>query len=302
MNGAAPPAGDTGAVVVNYNAGAALADCVASLQSCGVGQIVVVDNGSVDGSLSALAAAGRAVRIERAETNLGYGRALNRGVALISAPFVLVVNPDVVLEADAVEVLASQLASQADVAVAGPLIRDRRGLPYPSARTFPSFSMGAGHALAGLFWPNNRWTKRYRGSVAPGVGADGAAREVDWVSGACALVRREAFDSVGGFDEGYFMYVEDLDLCWRLRRAGWRVLYVPAAAVRHLQGLSAAAHPYRMLFAHHRSALRFARKSLVGPKSALLVLVAAGLVVRLGLACARQLLSSGEGRRAPGLD
>jgi N-acetylglucosaminyl-diphospho-decaprenol L-rhamnosyltransferase len=153
-----------------------------------------------------------------------------------------------------------------------------------------------------LFWPNNRWTKRYRKGRPSGPDAEQGTREADWVSGACCLVRREAFESVGGFDEGYFMYVEDLDLCWRLRRAGWRVLYEPSAVAVHQQGLSTAAHPYRMLAAHHRSALRFARKSLVGARSVLLVPVAAGLAVRLGLASARQLLSGRRGRRTSGLD
>ena len=302
MSGSGRPASDAGAVVVNYNTGTALTGCVASLRSSGVREIVVVDNGSSDGSLAALGAADGTARIVRARKNLGYGTAVNRGAALLTAPFVLVVNPDIVLDSDAVDVLATRLEAESDVAVVGPSIRDLRGAAYPSARTFPSFSVGAGHAFVGLFWPENRWTKRYRGGVAPDAPEDRSTREVDWVSGACALVRREAFEAVGGFDEGYFMYVEDLDLCWRLRRAGWRVLFEPAASVVHHQGLSTAAHPYRMLVAHHRSTFRFARKCFVGVRSAFLVPVAAGLVVRFGLASARQLLASTRGRRAAGLD
>ncbi len=293
-------AGRTGAVVVNYNGGAALGACVASLRSAGVREIVVVDNGSVDGSLAALAADG--LRIERADRNLGYGKAVNRGVLLFTAELVLIVNPDVVVEPDAADTLATRLTAEPDVAVVGPLIREPGGAAYPSARSFPSVGVGAGHALVGLFWPNNRWTKRYREGQPSGPDAEQGTREADWVSGACCLVRREAFESVGGFDEGYFMYVEDLDLCWRLRRAGWRVLYEPSAVAVHQQGLSTAAHPYRMLAAHHRSALRFARKSLVGARSVLLVPVAAGLAVRLGLASARQLLSGRRGRRTSRLD
>jgi len=295
--------GRTGAVVVNYNSGAALAACVASLWSAGVPEIVVVDNGSVDGSLAALAEIGaEGVRIERAGRNLGYGKAVNRGVPALAAEFVLVANPDVVVEPGAIDTLATRLAAEPDVAVIGPSIREPGGATYPSARSFPSVGVGAGHALVGLFWPNNRWTKRYREGRSSGLGAGRETREADWVSGACCLVRREAFESVGGFDEGYFMYVEDLDLCWRLRRAGWRVLYEPSAVAVHQQGLSTAAHPYRMLAAHHRSALRFARKTLVGARSVLLVPVAAGLAVRLGLASGRQLLSTRRGRRTSRLD
>lgn len=298
MSGSARPASGVDAVVVNFNTGTALAECVASLRSAGVDCVVVVDNGSVDRSLAALAEIDAEARIVRAEVNLGYGTAVNRGAALAAAPFLFVVNPDIVVGPDAVEVLAARLDCEPDLAVVGPLIRDRNGAAYPSARSFPSFAVGAAHALLGLIWPRNRWTKRYRGEAALDATEQGRAREVDWVSGACALIRREAFDSVGGFDEGYFMYVEDLDLCWRLRRAGWRVLFEPAATVTHLQGLSTAAHPYRMLVAHHRSAWRFARKSLVGARALLLVPVAAGLIVRFGLASARQLLTGARGRPA----
>ena len=298
----AGPASRTGAVVVNYNAGAALAACVASLRAAGVAEIVVVDNGSSDGSLAALAADNGKARIVRAGRNLGYGTAANRGAATLAEPFVLIANPDVVIDPGAVDVLAGTLEAEPDVAVVGPSIHDPGGALYPSARSFPSFTVGAGHALVGLFWPDNRWTRRYRDSATLERPVAGRAREADWVSGACCVVRREAFETVGGFDEGYFMYVEDLDLCWRLRRAGWRVLYAPAAVVVHHQGLSAATRPFRMLAAHHRSTLRFARKSLVGVRAVLLVPVAGGLAVRLGLAWARQLLVGHRGSRPPGLD
>jgi N-acetylglucosaminyl-diphospho-decaprenol L-rhamnosyltransferase len=302
VNDPARPADATGAVVVNYNAGPVLVDCVASLRAAGVAEIVVVDNGSLDGSLAALGSGDEDLRIVLAGRNFGYGTAVNRGVPETRAPYVLVVNPDVVVDPDAVDLLATRLDAEPDAAVVGPLIRNPGGSPYPSARAFPSFSVGVGHALVGLFRPENRWTRRYREQSVLDAGEAAATRDVDWVSGSCALVRREAFASVDGFDERYFMYVEDLDLCWRLRRAGWRVLYEPAAAVTHRQGLSTAAHPYRMLVAHHRSALRFARKSLVGARSLLLVPVALGLGARLALACGRQTLSGRGGRRPPGLD
>ena len=88
-----------------------------------------------------------------------------------------------------------------------------------------------------------------------------SARTVDWVSGACFLARRSAWEEVGGFDRAYFMYLEDVDLCWRLGSAGWAVAYEPAAQVVHVQGVSADRHPYRMLLAHHVSMWRFARRA-----------------------------------------
>ena len=116
------------------------------------------------------------------------------------------------------------------------------------------------------------------------------------MSGACFLVRRSAFEEVGGFDEAYFMYAEDVDLCWRLGRAGWRAAYVPAAEVTHLQGVSTDPHPYRMILEHHRSLLRFAVRSSSGWRRALLPLVTVGLAVRAGLA-AWPVSPAGEGLR-----
>ena len=87
------------------------------------------------------------------------------------------------------------------------------------------------------------------------------------MSGACFLVRREAWDAVGGFDPSYFMYMEDVDLCWRLGRAGWGVGYEPAARVLHVQGVSTNRHPYRMLAAHHRSMWRFAWRTTTGART-----------------------------------
>jgi N-acetylglucosaminyl-diphospho-decaprenol L-rhamnosyltransferase len=123
------------------------------------------------------------------------------------------------------------------------------------------------------------------------------AAAVDWVSGACMLVRRSAFEAVGGFDEGYFMYVEDVDLCWRLARAGWRIGYEPSGRVVHALGASSRLMPYRMIAAHHRSLLRFASRTTTGGRRAVLPLVAAGLGVRTGVAWLHH--AAGHLRRMP---
>jgi N-acetylglucosaminyl-diphospho-decaprenol L-rhamnosyltransferase len=111
-----------------------------------------------------------------------------------------------------------------------------------------------------------------------------APLDVDWVSGAFFLVRRRTWEEVAGFDPQYFMYLEDVDLCWRARRAGWRVGYEPGGEVVHVQGVSAAQHPYRMQVAHHRSMWRFARQTSSGVRRLALPVVAAGLVLRVGVA------------------
>ena len=271
------------AVVVNYNAGPALVDCVGSvLAQDPVPQLVVVDNASTDGSLDGLRQAHAGVRIVQSGGNLGYARAANLGIAATDAPVVAVLNPDTVLGPGTGRALAARFAADADLGAAGPRLHNQDGTVYPSARKIPSIVDAVGHGLLFFVWPTNPFTGRYRET-----GADPARpRDVDWVSGAAVWLRREALDDIGGWDERYFMYVEDVDLCWRLRRAGWQVAYEPAGTVEHLLGVSTATRPYRMIAEHHRSLLRFASVRFTGPRRALLGPAAAFLTARGALAMA----------------
>jgi N-acetylglucosaminyl-diphospho-decaprenol L-rhamnosyltransferase len=289
----------TAAVVVNYESGSALARCVEGLRSDGIAEVVVVDNGSLDGSVRQLLRGFPDVEVLVTGRNLGYGAAANRGVAATTAPSVLVCNPDLEVRPGAVAALAGALEDDPECAVVGPLIRNPGGDRYPSARMFPSLADAAGHALFGLLTPDNRFTRSYQKAHLDT--ATGGPEVVDWVSGACFLVRRSAYEQIGGFDEAYFMYVEEVDLCWRLGRAGWRVVYLPTAEVTHLQGVSTNRHPYRMIFEHHRSLLRFASRSSQGWRRALLPLVALGIGVRGCLVClARMARLSPRAGRTPG--
>jgi N-acetylglucosaminyl-diphospho-decaprenol L-rhamnosyltransferase len=287
-------------VVVNYNARDDLVACVGSLLSEGLYPVLVVDNGSVDGSELALLERYPAAKWVPSGANLGYGRAVNIGVAMVAAARVLVCNADVVVGPGTLATLGGFLDDKPQVALVGPRIVDARGELYPSARRFPDLVESFGHGILGQFWPGNPFSRRYRMT-----GWDHAsAREVDWVSGACFLARREAWDAIGGFDRDFFMYMEDVDLCWRLRQAGWSVAYEPSASVVHIQGVSTDRHPYRMLFAHHVSLWRFARRTTVGWRRWALALVLPGLVVRLGLTVGRRALSGAlagsSGRRSAG--
>ena len=147
---------------------------------------------------------------------------------------------------------------------------------YPSARRDAGVIDAAGHAIFGLVWPDNPFTRRYRE-----LDADPAlARDVDWASGAALWLRRAAIDAIEGWDEGFFMYLEDVDVGWRLRRAGWRIRYVPAAEVTHIGGLSTDQHRSRMIVEHHRATYRFASKRWEGRQRLLLPPTAALLAVR----------------------
>ena len=199
-------------------------------------------------------------------------------------------NPDVVVEPGAVDALVAALEADPTLGVVGPRIDNTDGTLYPSARTFPHLFDAVGHAFFGLIAPNNRFTRRYRL-----LDWDHAtARRVDWVSGACFLIRGELFRTLGGFDHRYFMYLEDVDLCRRVAEAGFGVAYEPAARVVHVQGVSAEQLPYRMLVAHHRSILRW-WWGTTSPIGRLAVpVVALGLGVRLLLAAGARLLGKGR--------
>jgi N-acetylglucosaminyl-diphospho-decaprenol L-rhamnosyltransferase len=251
-----------------------LIDCVDSLLANGVGEIVVVENGEVGSVPTSLG--DRGVVLLSPGMNLGYGRGVNRGVAIARpTKYVLVSNPDVVVHDGAVAALVSYLEAHADVALVGPEVRRPDGSVYPSVRVFPNVWLAGLHAILAPLWPSNPATRRYRSTRSDG--------SVDWVSGACFLVRRSAFESVGGFDERYFMFAEDMALCWQLREHGFKVAATTDAVVTHIEGVSRARVPRDMLIAHHQGALRFEFQTAKGWRRLLVPLAALVLSLRLVL-------------------
>lgn len=265
-----------GCVIVDFHAGAHLHAATASILDQGVDELVVVDNAGGGASLQALDTLATRVAVVSPGTNLGFGAGANRGVAVLGdTDLVLVANPDVVLHEHALDQLVGALEAHPAWGLVGPTILTEAATPYPSMRRFPSVLDAVGHAMLGRVWPTNPFTARYR---EQGAAPDGTA---DWVSGACFVVRRELFETLGGFDERYFMFGEDMDLCWRARRAGAVVGTAPEAVVTHAEGVSRRTAPYRMQVAHHRSALRFAVTTTQGPARLLLPLAVALLGIRL---------------------
>ncbi len=268
------------AVIVSYNVAGLVLECVDSLRADGLEQVVVVDNASVDGSAAAVRRHDPGVEVMALPRNLGYGGGANRGVDRTSSKYVAVMNPDVVVEPGSTKALVEALEADPGLAVVGPRVETPDGDLYPSARTFPALADAAGHAFFHFVWPANPFSRRYRMLDWDHAGA----ADVDWVAGNHFLARRRAWDEVGGFDETYFMYMEDVDLCWRLRRAGWRTGYVPAARVTHAIGGSTDQTPYRMIAAHHRSLFRYAVRVTSGRQRLVLPVVAGALVLRTVLA------------------
>ncbi len=241
-------------VAVTYSPGDSL---VGFLDSLAVAtdrpvDVVLVDNGSTDGAPEEAARTRDGVRFLPTGGNIGYGPAVNAGLDDVRTGWALVANPDVVFDPGSVDELLAVAARWPRAAMVGPAIRTTEGDLYPSARDLPSLSTGIGHAVFGWVWPANPWTARYRRErEAP------RERPAGWLSGSCFLVDLEAFHAVGGFDPGYFMYFEDVDIAERLGRAGYLHVYAPSAAVTHEGGHATRRQPHRMQRVHHTSALRY---------------------------------------------
>lgn len=262
------------AVVVDYRAGEALAHCVASLRANGVTEVIVVDNAETPESARVLA--GDAATVVASGVNLGYGRGVNRGAALATGEYLVVSNPDILVHEGAVAILVSHLAAQPGVGVVAPRIQRPDASVYPSQRVFPNVWLAGAHALLAPVWPDNPATRRYRAARADGT--------VEWVSGAFFVMRRSDFEAVGGFDERFFMFAEDMDLCWRVRERGLGIAAVNEAVVTHAEGLSRRHATRAMLVAHHVSALRFEAYHARGWRRLLVPVAAIVLGVRLAVA------------------
>ncbi len=242
--------GATGAVVVTHRTPVRAARCAASLRAAGADEVVVVDAGSRDDTATRVAAAAPGARV-LSLANLGFGRCANAGVAALppGVDVVVVCNADTAWAPGSVTVLADGLRAAGAVA-AGPTVVYPDGRPQASARRLPPPGTAVGHALLGRWWPANPWTRAYRDASADD--------EPGWLSGCALAVDRPAFVAVGGFDPGYFLYVEDVDLCVRLRAAGGRLVVVPGARVVHEVAASTGRRRARSVRHHARGLDRFA--------------------------------------------
>ena len=235
-------------LIVSYNARADLERCLASLHAAPpqlAHEIVVVDNHSNDGSVEA-ARRWPAVRVLALDANLGFARANNIGLRETTSVNVLLLNSDTIVPAGAIDSLVAALDREPDVAIVGPRLVDASG------RAELSF----GRMIAPL---NELRQKRLARSVL----VDRLTRErqyPDWVSGACLLVRRVDAEAVGGLDERFFMYTEDVDFCAAVRARGRRVLFTPEVEIVHLRGRSAATAPAATNAAYRRSQIAFYEK------------------------------------------
>lgn len=245
-------------VTVTYSPGPHLDRFLASLAHATERPVTVImaDNGSDDGAPEEAVERYPNVRLLRTGANVGYGSAINRAVTeyglSTTTDMFVVANPDVQWGPGSIDLLLEAADRWPRAGSLGPLIRDPDGSVYPSARHLPSIIRGGMHAVVGPIWPSNPWTAVYRQERE-----DPSERAVGWLSGSCLLLRSAAWGEIAGFDERYFMYMEDVDLGDRLGRAGWQNVYVPSAEVLHAKGHSTGRDPARNLAAHHASTYTF---------------------------------------------
>lgn len=245
-------------VVVVFNPGPELEELAASLSSAThlTVRLVLVNNGERNDTIDRVVAATGATVVDPG-SNVGYGAGVNLGVDATQGPWIVAANPDIVMSPGSLDRLLETARRHDEAGVLGPCLLNQDGSVYPSARAVPRIGQGAAHALLGPLWPSNPWSVAYRKENTAG---QGEPRATGWLSGAFLLLRRAAFDEVGGFDESFFMFFEDLDLGERLAAAGWVSLYVPTVQIVHVQGASWKQKPARMISAHHASAMIYVNK------------------------------------------
>ena len=216
-------------------------------------EIVVVDQESDAHRLNRVRARHPRVTFVATETNVGFAAGVNLAARQSTAPLLLLLNPDAMMDGPVLDVLERYLAEHPRAGIVGPRVLNEDGTVQASARRFPGFStMFAGRSswLTKRF-PRN-WVSRWN---LPARDADGPAA-VDWVAGSCFMTRRSVFDALGGLDETFFLYWEDADYCRRAADAGWERTYLPTVSVRHAGGRSAVSNPASSIRAFHASAYR----------------------------------------------
>lgn len=262
-------------VIVNYASWSLTARCVESLVATGHEsfEVFVVNNDRTE----PLELTSR-VRLIQNDANVGFARACNQGIAASTGDLVVLINPDTVVKEDFFEQVEAFFEEDPSAGVAGPKILDSDGNLQLSARreiSMVSGLLGRTSVLTRLF-PKSSFVK----SQFPAVTATAGPMAVDWVSGACMAVRRKSLEQVEGFDERFFMYFEDADLCRRVREAGWFVYYVPDIEVVHQTGGSSRSKP-KAIWLLHKSAFLYHRKhGAHGPLNLYSAVVLIGLATR----------------------
>lgn len=279
------------AIVVSYNVRELLLNGLASLDSARaqglLQEIIVVDSASSDGSPDAVRDRFPEIRVIEAP-NRGYGAGANLGMAATHAGYTLILNPDTVVPPATIQRLKTYLDEHPDVGVCAPRLRYPGGQLQPSRRRFPGrLTPVFESTVLQQWWPSNPWSRDYYVQDIP----ENAIQDVDWVVGACLLVRRAVIANVGGFDESFWMYCEEIEWCWRLQRHGWKTVYIPDVEIVHYEGASTSQDVPQRQLAFDRSRIELQRR-LYGKPTAVVVQagIKIGYLVQMSIESAKWLL------------
>jgi GT2 family glycosyltransferase len=251
---------DLSVIILNWNTRVELRACLRSI----LGQthryqieLIVVDNASSDGSREMMSAEFPDICLVVNSSNLGFGAGNNRGIPHAGGRYILFLNTDTLVTEGAFDAILAFADAHPDIGILGPKLLNEDGSLQYSCRRFPNLGTGFfRNTPLGRLFPNNRFTQDYLMSDWD----HSTPRDVDWVSGAALVIRRDALEQIGGFDEGFFMYCEEVDLCYRTHQAGWRVVYYPDSVIYHIIGRSTSQVPTRMTYHFHASMYRFYKK------------------------------------------
>ena len=252
-------------VIVNYKNSATLRDCLDSIYKTTHDlefEVIVIDNYSRDEGLSAIKEEFSQVCFIENKTNLGFAKANNKAAEIARGEHLLFLNPDTRLTENAIQTMVDRLKPDSTTGVLGPKVLDNDGSLQYSCRTFPTVWTGLfnRYSLLSMIFPNNRFTSQYLMKDFD----HNDTHEVDWVSGCCMMVRKSVFQSIGGFDEKYFLFNEDVDLCHTMKHHGYKTLYYPQAKIYHAITTSNHKVPQNIILKRHLGMSHYIEKHFIG--------------------------------------
>lgn len=254
---------DLSIIIVSYNSKEFIKKCLNSLLASGHNltiKIIAVDNASQDGSIDLIRKDFPEIKIISNIRNLGYAKACNQGIEKAEGRYFFILNPDTKLSGGSLEGMVRFMDENPRCGILGPKLLDKNGKIQLSCRAFPSYSTAFfnRYSLLTKIFPRSRYAQRY----LKASWSHDRIQETDWVSGAAMLIKRDCLDQIGNFDEGFFMYCEDIDICQRARKNGWLVIYYPYVEFTHFIGGSIKNTSHLTIIWHHRSIWRYYKKYL----------------------------------------
>ncbi|UCC39908.1 MAG: glycosyltransferase family 2 protein [Candidatus Aminicenantes bacterium] len=277
---------DVDIIIVNHNTKDLLRQCIKSVYANtpkNSFEIIVIDNSSVDESLQMIKREFPDVKVIENKENLGFSKANNQGITAGRGRYVLLLNSDTLVLPSTLDIMKQFLHDHPDVGIVGSRTFYSDYTVQATARSFPTpinALFGRKSILTRLF-PTNRFSRRYLTCFNQDYSEP---FEVDWVAGSCLMVKRKMIDEIGLLDEGFWMYWEDADWCYRAKKKGWKVFCVPEAKIIHYEGMSSKKQSAKLIMEFHKSIYRYYRKHHVGSYvNPVNILALVGLACRAGI-------------------